>query len=347
MNEQLSASNVPAAPKPLLAVASLGGTITMMPTDADGQRVRPSLDVAQLLEAVPTLADAAELHTTTLQTVPSASLTFADVLRALAWAREQVADVAGAIVIQGTDNIEETSYLLDLYWDRPEPVVVTGAMRAPRTPGADGPANLLASVRVAGEGASRNRGVLVVLNDEIHAARWVRKMRASGTDAFASPTFGPLGYVDEHLVVYGSAAGNRRTLRLPEPFTTPQVALLETFLGDDGAMLESLANEVFDGVVMAGFGVGHVSAAVAAAVEKTAAAMPVVLATRTGAGSTHRNSYGFDGSESDLIAKGVIPAGSLDPRKARILLASLLACGAERSEIQAEFNIRGRALHNS
>jgi L-asparaginase len=324
-----------------VGAASLGGTITMTSTSADGQGVRPALSAENLLEAVPVLAEIADLRAKTLATVPGASLTFEHVLGALDWARTEVTGGAdGAVIIQGTDTIEETAYLLDLYWDESKPLVVTGAMRSPQTPGADGPANLVASVRVACAESSRGRGVLVVLNDEIHSACRVRKMRASGPGAFASPSFGPLGYLDEQRPVYGSARADRRTLPLPEPFVMPSVALLETFLGDDGTTLDAVVRSGFHGLVLAGFGVGHVSAAAADAVAKAAASVPVVLASRTGAGSTHHSSYSFAGSESDLIARGAIPAGWLDARKARVLLACLLAAGANPADIRAEFDHR-------
>jgi L-asparaginase len=336
--------NTTPTPSPRVSAASLGGTIAMTSATADGQGVRPALSAEQLLEAVPALAEIADLRATTLATLPGASLTFEQVLRALYWARaEMTAGAGGAVIIQGTDTIEETAYLLDLYWEESAPLVVTGAMRSPQTPGADGPANLVASVRVACAESSRGRGVLVVLNDEIHSACRVRKMRASGPDAFASPSFGPLGYVDEHRPVYGSASANRRTLRLPKPFVMPRVALLETFLGDDGTILDAVVRSGFHGIVVAGFGVGHVSAAVADAVARANASVPVVLASRTGAGSTHRSSYGFAGSESDLIATGAIPAGWLDARKARVLLACLLAGGANLAEIRTEFKYRSEA----
>jgi L-asparaginase len=336
--------NMTPTPSPRVSAASLGGTIAMTSPTADGQGVRPALSAEQLLEAVPALAEIADLRATTLATLPGASLTFEQVLRALDWARaETTAGAGGAVIIQGTDTIEETAYLLDLYWEESAPLVVTGAMRSPQTPGADGPANLVASVRVACAESSRGRGVLVVLNDEIHSACRVRKMRASGPDAFASPSFGPLGYVDEHRPVYGSASADRRTLRLPKPFVMPSVALLETFLGDDGTILDAVVRSGFHGIVLAGFGVGHVSAAVADAVARANTSVPVVLASRTGAGSTHRSSYGFVGSESDLIARGAISAGWLDARKARVLLACLLAGGANPAEIRTEFSYRSEA----
>jgi L-asparaginase len=328
---------------PTVAVASLGGTITM--TSTSGRGVRPALSGQDLVAALPALAEFADVRATTLQTLPGASLTFKSVLRALDWARAQVtAGAAGAVIIQGTDTIEESAYLLDLYWEAPEPLVVTGAMRSPQTPGADGPANLIASVRVAADDASRDRGVLVVLNDQIHAARRVRKTWASGPGAFESRSFGPLGYLDELRPVYGCVTTGRHVLRMPEPFTTPRVALIETYLGDDGEVLKALVSNGFSGAVLAGFGVGHVSGGFADVIEKAVASIPTVFASRTGAGSTHRNSYRFDGSESDLIARGAIPAGWLDARKARVLLACLLADGTDLDDIRDEFDRRGSAL---
>jgi L-asparaginase len=304
------------------------------------------LTAEQLLTAVPALAQIAEVRATTLNTLPGASLTFDEVVRALKWARAQVADgAAGAVLIQGTDTIEESAYLLDLYWDQPAPLVVTGAMRSPQIAGADGPANLEAAVRVAAAELSRHRGVLVVMNDEIHAACRVRKMRSSGPDAFASPSFGPIGYVDEARPVYGTPVGDRRVLRLSDPFHSSRVGLLETFLGDSGETLDAITTSgTFHGVVVAGFGVGHVSSSMADVVGRAVKSMPVVLGTRTGAGSVHHDSYSFEGSESDLIARGAIPAGWLDARKARVLLTCLLAERGEEADVRAEFGYRSRPL---
>ena len=135
-----------------MAVASLGGTITMTPASGGGA-VTPSLQAADLVAAVPGLDEVAELTVATLRTEPGAWLTPPDVVAVGEWARGQVADggVDGVVVVQGTDTIEETAYLLDLYWDRPEPLVVSGAMRAPSAAGADGPANLLAATVVAAQ----------------------------------------------------------------------------------------------------------------------------------------------------------------------------------------------------
>jgi L-asparaginase len=326
-----------------VAVASLGGTITMTPAAA-GAAVTPSLQAADLVRAVPGLDEVAELSAVTLRTEPGAWLTPVEVVAVGEWARRQVADGAdGVVVVQGTDTIEETAYLLGLHWDRPQPLVVTGAMRAPTAAGADGPANLLAATVVAAATASRDRGALVVLNDDVHAAARVRKTDTVAMHAFSSAPFGPVGRVHERGVTYAGAPGPWPALPAPRPGHDPRVALLETHLGDRGDLLRLVADAGYDGIVLAGFGAGHVSAALADVVGEVAARCPVVLASRTGGGPVLRSTYGFVGSERDLLARGVVPAGWLDPRKARLLLWALLAAGHGVEEIRATVTARGAA----
>jgi L-asparaginase len=327
--------------KPCLAVGSLGGTITMT-SGADGAGVTPSLTVADLLAAVPALAGSTELQTRTLASTPGASLTFGDLFTALDWARSAVdAGAAGAVLVQGTDTLEETSYLLDLHWDREQPLVLTGAMRSPRQAGADGPANILAASAVATAPSSRGLGVLVTINDEVHAAARIRKADSTAMDAFTSAPFGPLGRITEGNVTYANRP--RRWAPLPRPVTAhvPRVALLESSLGDDGSLLRLACEAGYDGVVLSAFGAGHVPAGVAEIVSEAVEHGPVLLASRTGKGSVLSHTYGFAGSEEDLLARGVMAAGWLDGRKARILLWSLLATGSPLSRIREVVAARG------
>ncbi|MFJ7078987.1 asparaginase [Streptomyces sp. NPDC098781] len=326
--------------KPRIAVGSLGGTITM--TSGRGVGITPALDAGLLLSAVPGLGAIASLEAKTLAALPGASLGFDDVLGALAWARGAVDDGAqGVVLVQGTDTLEETAYLLDLFWNRPEPLVVTGAMRSPEQAGADGPANLMASVRTAAHPASRDLGVLVSMNDEVHAAARVAKSDSMGLDAFRSPVFGPLARLVEGVPVYGNRPPRHPFLPFSSTAPHPRVALLTTHLADRGELLDAVMDVGCDGVVLAAFGAGHVPAPVAEAVGKAAGRLPVVLATRTGAGPTAEHTYGFVGSETDLISRGAVPAGWLSAAKARLLLWSLLRLGCSHSRIRAEFALRG------
>lgn len=342
-----------------VALFTLGGTIASTGTDAGAgttagtstaEGVAPRLTGADLLVSVPGLEQAgAELAVHDFRQVPSSSLTIDDILDLAAAIRDQTRTrgVDGVVVSQGTDTIEETSFLLDLVYDGDAPVVFTGAMRNPILAGADGPANLLAAVTVAAAPQARGLGCLVVLGDEIHAARFVRKAHTTSVAAFISPPAGPLGFVAEGRAVLLTRPAHRPALpalrSLPAPMNLPsrpgravQTGLVTMVLGDDGAVLE-VADGRFDGLVVAGYGAGHVPAAVVGRLDALARRIPVVLASRTGAGMVLARTYGYPGSERDLRARGLIGAGFLDPLKARLLLHLLLAAGATRDEIAAGF----------
>lgn len=331
---------------PTVAIGALGGTIASTSAAADGAEIVPTLSAESLAAAVPGLAAVAAVRAETLATLPSPSLDEATLLRALAWARSAVADGAdGVVLTQGTDTLEESAFLLDLLWDHDEPLVVTGAMRSSQAAGADGPANLLAAVRCAVSPGSRGRGVLVVLADEVHAARRVTKADSMSPGAFRSPSFGPVGRCVESEVAYAVPADRIASLDLPSGGLrrTPRVPLVATHLGDDGYLLEAIRPEDVDGVVIAGFGAGHVPARMAEAVGRLAAQVPVVFASRTGAGPTGRAMYGYPGAEVDLLARGAIGAGWLSPVKARLLLWVLALDGpVDRSTVTAAFEARGR-----
>jgi L-asparaginase len=263
-----------------------------------------------------------------IEKIPSANLTAGKVLEVVDAASKAVtAGAAGAVVTQGTDTLEESAFLADLVWPHPQPLVFTGAMRNPTLAGPDGPANLLAALRVACSPAARDLGALVVFKEEIHAARWVRKTHSTSTATFVSPNTGPIGHVVEDRVrvltrplrldgVQGSAE--------PAELDHLRVALYTVTMDDDGLLLQGLA-DTHQGLVVAGYGVGHVPAALAPVLGDLATRMPVVLTSRTGAGSIVRNTYDSPGSETDLLRRGLIDGGFLDPYKARVLLRLLLA----------------------
>lgn len=327
---------------PVIAIGSLGGTITM--TGSGDGPVRPTLTAEDLVASVPELPEIARIQARTIVTKPGASLTGEDLAGALEWARAAVdAGAAGVVLIQGTDTIEESAFLLDLYWDREEPLVVTGAMRHPGSASADGPGNLLAASRAAAAPQARSRGVLVVLDDTVHAAGRVRKARSSGLGAFESRPFGPVGFVEESAVHFGEAALRWRPLPGTPATTAPRVALLETHLGDDGTLVDLVAASGYDGLVIGALGVGHVPVRVAEAVSGAVGVLPVVFATRTGTGTTYTATYGFPGSESDLLGRGAIGAGWIQPAKARLLLGEMIALGIHRHDIAESFAQRGAA----
>ena len=182
--------------RPNILLISLGGTITMTP--GAGGAIAPTLTAADLVRAVPGLDAVADISTASPMMVPGASLSIDDVLAVAALIDARFDEgIDGAVVIQGTDTIEETAFLLDRTVRSGKPVVVTGAMRGAQAAGADGPANLLAATITAAAAQAHGLGALVVLNDEIHAARFVQKSHTALPSAFTSPSAGPLGLVAE------------------------------------------------------------------------------------------------------------------------------------------------------
>lgn len=328
---------------------ALGGTISMAGDGEGGVVAR--LSGADLLQGLSGLDDIA-IEARDTKAIPSADLTFADIVEVVAEASAAVdAGARGVVLTQGTDTLEETAFLIDCLWRHREPFVISGAMRNPTLPGADGPANLSAAVRVAGTQGARELGALVVFNDEIHSARHVRKAHSTSPATFQSVDTGPIGHVVE-----GVARVLVRVPRLdPLPVVTrsdlaaTRVALHTATLEDDCVLLARLADEftlLADhrgqparwGLVVAGLGAGHVRAEAAEILGRIARSMPVVLTSRTGAGSILSSTYGAAGAERDLLARGLIGGGFLHPYKARVLLRLLIAGGAESAEITGVFD---------
>jgi L-asparaginase len=338
----------PSPARPRVALVGLGGTIAITGSDEAG--VAHGRAVTDLLATLPGITVAAgseagaaggggagvggiEVEPVDLRMLPGSALSLDDLAAVADAVRERLeAGAAGVVVTQGTDTIEETSYLLHLLHHRSEPVVVTGAMRGPQLVGDDGPANLLAAIRTAASPRARELGCLVVFADEIHAAARVRKTHSSSIGTFASPNGGPLGYVVEGEPRILSRPV-RRTIVPPPRRRWPRVGLVTATLG---ASLDEVTDGL-DGLVVAGFGVGHVPPAWVPVLADLARRVPVVLASRTGAGAVHSAMYDYAGSERDMQARGLIAAGLLHPYKARVLLLLALACGLDRASIRALF----------
>ena len=316
-----------------LIILTTGGTIAMR-ADAGGP-AQIALGPADIAAAAPRLAELATIRTEAILSKPSSSFSLGDLAAIADAVRTAAGEADGVLVTHGTDTLEETAFALQLTAAGETPVVLTGAMRRFDQPGADGAANLEAAGLVALDPASRGRGVLVVMDDEIHWAALVRKVHAFRTHAFASAPFGPIGWVAEGRVRY-ALRPDYALPRLDIGAGRPMVAILEAGPGLEPELVQALAPHV-DALVIGLPGAGHVAAEAVPALAALAAAKPVVFATRTGAGSTLTASYGYAGSESDLLARGLIGAGALDARKARILLMILLSTGATPGAVREVF----------
>jgi L-asparaginase len=322
---------------PRIALLSLGGTIASR-VDVRGRGAALGLDAGDLVEALPMLADIAEITPIAFRLEMSSNLTPADILALAAEIKASAGRYDGFIVTQGTDSIEETAYLLDLLLPAGLAVVVTGAMRNPGKPGEDGPANLVGAIRVAADGGSRNSGVVVMLDDAIHLARFVRKTHTSATHAFASPSLGPIGYlVEDRVRIPLKPRRAAPYFDLPTDTALPDVALIELSIGDGDRLLKAIPDAGYKGLVVDAFGAGHAPPRLLPALEDLAARMPVVFASRTGSGELYQYLGHYPGSEGYLIDKGLVCSVGLDARKARLLLMLLIATGADSTAIAAAF----------
>jgi L-asparaginase len=321
---------------PSVTVCTLGGTIASSADPGEGAVIRVS--GADLLRSIPAAAAVAAVSVQAVRKVPSADLRLADILDLRSAVQAAIADGAdGVVVTQGTDTLEETSYALDLLTRFDEPIVFTGAMRNLSMPGTDAPANLLAAIRVAASPSARGAGVLVVLNDEIHAARHVRKRHTSATSTFGSPLTGPAGYVSEDRVRLLTKPNGR--LHIPGIVATHgcRIAHWPACFDGDSDLLAAVPGLGYQGLVVSAFGGGHVPAWIAPVLGDVCARIPVVLASRTNAGEVLRATYGYPGAEIDLIERGLITSAGLDAAHSAVLLRLLLLAGVPRAAIGGYF----------
>lgn len=319
-----------------VVLIAMGGTIASRQGRGGAT---PQLTAEQLVEGVPGLTDVATIHAETFRNLPSIAISFDDVVDLARLVEKRLADGAdGVVIAQGTDTLEEVAFALDLLVRTDKPVVITGAMRHADLAGPDGPANLLGAVQVAAAGGARGLGTLVVMNDLIHAARFVQKCHTSNPAAFQSPLLGPVGYLSEGEPFLGFQLPRLPHLTVVGPVAS-RVLLITVAMDDAGMWIDLAASGDIDGCVVEGLGGGHVPSNLADRVVEVAAAKPVVLTSRTGAGRTLARTYGVVGGEMDLLSRGLIHAGSLDGPKSRVLLTLLLAAKAGTDDIRDVFRL--------
>jgi L-asparaginase len=308
-----------------VVVLGTGGTISMQ-----GARASPRLDADGLIASAPPLAAVPRLRGQTVLALPSSHITPTQALELSRRAVALAGEGSGVVIATGTDTLEEVAVLCALGYDGEAPIVITGANRPASAPGADGPANLVDAVAVAGAERSAGLGVCVCFGGEIHAAMSVRKVDSTGPAAFGSPAAGPLG-----RVVEGRLWLHARPVRPPTIIPSHldhAVDIVTAGLGVDSAAFERAAREA-DGVVLVALGAGHLPAGLFRALQK--AEVPVLITNRVDRSSMLFDTYGFEGCERDLRSTGAVCVPFLSPAAARMALLCCLGAGLKRDGIAA------------
>ena len=288
----------------------------------------------QMLEKIPEVQQFARVTVESDEFIPYDN---AEQLKALSLrmdARFKDPDIAGIVFTHGTNTIEETAYFLNLTVRHDKPVVIVGAQRPFSTLSSDAPLNLLNAIRVAADPGSRGKGTLVLLNDEINAARDVTKTNTYRVETFQTRELGILGYADPDKVVYYRAPVRKHTTQsqfdLTQMAAIPKVSILYGYAGDDGDLAKAAVAAGAKGLVIAGTGAGHTQNARATLKELAASGIVVVRSARVGAGRVIR--------DDNWQEPGFVAADNLSAQKARILLQLALAKTNKPDEIQKMFD---------
>ena len=317
-------------PKPHVLILTTGGTIASR-TDA------PLIDGPELVQAVPQLLEYAEVRVEEFSVIGSSKMTPDHWLRLARRINEIYSNdeqLAGIVITHGTDTMEETAYFLNLtvQWDRP--VVLVGSMRSSNEVSADGPANLINAVRVATSDQAIGQGVLVVLNEDISAARDVWKTDNRRVQTFGGTNIGHLGTVDPDGVRFYHRSMLPHTTKsefdISSVTVLPDVLILSDFTGIAQPVVERFGRQPMDGLVVRTFAGGRMSAGMMAGLEEIAdLGVPTVVTSRVPEGRiVSPPSYNFP---------AIVSNGQQD-NKARILLMLALTKSSERGEIQRIFD---------
>lgn len=307
-----------------ISLLATGGTIS---TQYGAAGATPGLDAEAIAGALHRRGEPVSVRTRDVLQISSRNMTPLAMWQIARAVQEEIdAGAQGVVITHGTDTLEETAYALSLVLPVSVPIVLTGAMRVPGSPGEDGPANLAAALAVASDPAFAAYGPVVVHQDEIHLARWVTKTYSTRVAAFTSPASGPIGIVVEGRAV--PLAGP-----LPRPLVTHAAApdkcveIIWSAAGTGGWIVDAISSHV-DGIVVAAAGGGHVAHSLAESlVRAVGKGVAVVLASRCPAPQVLQHTYGGAGGEIQLLAAGLLPAGDLAPAKARLRLIFGLSAG--------------------
>lgn len=340
-----SAQQPPPAKTPDLPVVRLiatGGTIAMK-IDPVKKAPVPAISGEDLVATVPEIAQVAKIEVQNLSNVPS------DYMDPDRWVQLQKAvsdalarpEVTGVIVSHGTDTLEETAWFLDLTVASDKPVVLIGAQRNASEKDFDGPRNLLNAARICVSPGARRMGSMIVLNNQINAAREAVKTHTSDVETFKSGDFGLLGTADNDRLVWYRAPLRRQHIPvrpMAEGQHLPRVDIVAMYGGADGALVRAAVAAGAKGLVIQALGWGNMNVPMFEAVkEQIAKGVPVVISTRVWNGRVLPN-YGFEGGGKTLQQAGAVFADNLSPQKARILLMLALQTTSKAADLQKLFD---------
>lgn len=231
----------------------------------------------------------------------------------------------GFVITHGTDTLEETAYFLDTMAIPKKPIVLTGAMRSSNELGSDGVYNYRTALRVAADEKSADKGILVVMNDEIHAAKYVTKTHTTNVSTFQTPTHGPLGLVTKREILYFKTAEPR--VRFDLSTVTGVVPIIKAYADMDSVLLDSLSHSAISGLVIEALGAGNLPPTILPAIQKLLNQnIPVVLVSRCFNGIAEPV-YAYQGGGIQLEQDGILFVKELNAQKARLKLLIALNAG--------------------
>ena len=328
---------------PKIAFIGTGGTISSLGRDSldivDYVSNGVMLHAGDIVARVPELAQVADVEPIRFRNIPSYDIYFSEWRELVLLCEQAVRDIpglAGIVIGHGTASLEETAWVLNLTLTVDVPVVIVGSQRPASALSSDAQMNLVNAVRTAAAPESRGRGVLVLLNDEIHAARDVTKTSTFRLQTFRSSDFGVLGHADGDRVAYyrrperRTAPGTEFDIRTLDAL--PRVDIAYAYSGSDGTAVRAFVAAGARGIVSAGFPPGFPGTADGAALaEAVAAGVAVVQSTRGGSGRTFRGQRARQA--------GILMADNLTPQKARLLLALALTVTSDPDQIERIFGM--------
>ncbi|WP_347351248.1 asparaginase [Acetoanaerobium noterae] len=323
--------------KPKVAIIFTGGTISMTVDEKVGAAI-PTLTGSQILSMVSNIDKLAEIEVIEYAEIPGPHMTIDRLMEIRSLIQDLVKrnDISGVIITHGTDSLEETAYFLDLTINTPKPVVVVGAMRNSSELGYDGPSNLAAAVCTAISPLAMNKGVLVVLNNEVNLAMEVTKTNTLSLNTFQSP-YGPIGTIDTNDLIVHRDIVTKQFINTDT--IENNVYLIKSYLDMDDSLINCAVNAGAKGIVIEAMGRGNLPPKALAGVKYALKNnVVVVIVSRCPSGRV-MESYGYEGGGKDLTSMGVVLGGELNGQKARLKLMVALGYTDDIDEIRNIFKI--------